>query len=260
MCSTRRRSCHYETEEGESRQKALKRKHDQLEASHNELSDFVTCLAKQDNSTVLDVMGKVRTGGNIGDLLQSLRSRTASRVTSIDSDRREKQVLILSNLMQGTDALPEIERFLDAFVNDRLWIRGYDEVDFDLLRNRIFNARALGQILASSTPIHQISSPPAVFQSGLRSSTRQTMLHDEPLDMPLVILPAAPWTRITDDDLLVSRLVTIFLNYQNAYWRYLEADLFLQAMKQAQPPSNFCSAFLVNAVLAMASVRSLNAP
>ncbi|RMY55084.1 hypothetical protein D0865_04362 [Hortaea werneckii] len=256
MCNTRRRSCHYETEEGESRQKALKRKHDQLEASHNELSDFVTCLAKQDNSTVLDVMGKVRTGGNIGDLLQSLRSRTASRVTSIDSDRREKQVLILSNLMQGTDALPEIEHFLDAFVNDRLWIRGYDEVDFDLLRNRLFNARALGQILASSTPIHQISSPPAVLQSGLRSSTRQTMLHDEPLDMPLVILPAAPWTRISDDDLLVSRLVTIFLNYQNTYWRYLEADLFLQAMKQAQPPSNFCSAFLVNAVLAMASLSA----
>ncbi|KAI7547938.1 hypothetical protein KC331_g4713 [Hortaea werneckii] len=74
--------------------------------------------------------------------------------------------------------------------------------------------------------------------------------------MPLVILPAAPWTRISDDDLLVSRLVTIFLNYQNTYWRYLEADLFLQAMKQAQPPSNFCSAFLVNAVLAMASLSA----
>ncbi|KAI7154209.1 hypothetical protein KC324_g14496 [Hortaea werneckii] len=74
--------------------------------------------------------------------------------------------------------------------------------------------------------------------------------------MPLIILPAAPWTRISDDDLLVSRLVTIFLNYQNTYWRYLEADLFLQAMKQAQPPSNFCSAFLVNAVLAMASLSA----
>ncbi|RMZ00166.1 hypothetical protein D0862_06825 [Hortaea werneckii] len=195
MCRTRRRRCHYETEEGESRQKALKRKHDQLEASHNELSDFVTCLAKQDNSTVLDVMRKVRTGGNIGDLLQSLRSRTASRETSLGSDRREKQVLILSNVMQ-------------------------------------------------------------VLQSGLHSSTRQTMLHDDPLDMPLDIFPAAPWTRMTDDDMLVSRLVTIFLNYQNAYWRYLEADLFLQAMKHAQPPSNFCSAFLVNAVLAMASLSA----
>ncbi|RMZ00802.1 hypothetical protein D0860_07856 [Hortaea werneckii] len=70
------------------------------------------------------------------------------------------------------------------------------------------------------------------------------------------MLSASPWTRMTDDDLLVSRLVTIFLNYQNAYWRYLEADLFLQAMKLAHPPSDFCSPFLVNAVLAMASLSA----
>ncbi|KAI7466199.1 hypothetical protein KC351_g14629 [Hortaea werneckii] len=258
MCSIRRRSCHYDAEEGESRQKALKRKHDQLEASHNELSDFVTCLAGQDNSTVLNVMRKVRTGGDIGDLLRSLQSRTASRSTCTGSDRRERQVLILSNLMQGTDALPAIEHFLDAFVNDRLWIRGYDRVDLDLIRNRLFNARALGQILASSAPIQQISSrsPSTAHEDGLRQSTNQTMWRDESLDVPLVMLSASPWTRMTDDDLLVSRLVTIFLNYQNAYWRYLEADLFLQAMKLAHPPSDFCSSFLVNAVLAMASLSA----
>ncbi|RMY00734.1 hypothetical protein D0867_11637 [Hortaea werneckii] len=256
MCSTRQRSCQYEAEQGESRQKALKRKHDHLEASHNELSDFVTCLARQDNSTVLDVMRKVRTGGDIGDLLQSLRSRTASRGTSIDSGRREKQILLLSNLMQGTDALPEIMHFLEAFVNDMLWTREFYEIDLDLLRNRLFNVRTLGRIIACSVPIHQISSPSTVHKSSLRQSTRQTMVLDESLDTPLVMLPAAPWTRITEDDLLVSRLVTIFLNYQNAYWRYVEADLFLQAMKLAQPPSDLCSPLLVNSVLAMASLSA----
>ncbi|KAI7214483.1 hypothetical protein KC333_g5995 [Hortaea werneckii] len=256
MCSARQRSCHYEAELGESRQKALKRKHDHLEASHNELSDFITCLARQDNSTVLDVMRKVRTGGDIGDLLQSLRSRTASRVEGIDSDRREKQILLLSNLMQGTDALPEIVQFLDAFVNDMLWTRKFYQVDLDLLRNRLFNVRSLGRILASSVPIHQISSPSAAHKDSLRQSTKQPTVLDESLDTPLVMLSAAPWTRITEDDLLVSRLVTIFLNYQNAYWRYLESDLFSQAMKLARPPSDFCSALLVNAVLAMASLSA----
>ena len=158
--------------------------------------------------------------------------------------------------MQGTDALPEIVHFLDAFDNDLFWTRGFHDVDVDLLRNRLFNVRTLGRIIASSAPIFQISSPSTVHESSLRQSTRQPMVLDESLDTPLVMLPAAPWTRITEDDLLVSRLVTIFLNYQNAYWRYLEADLFLQAMKLAQPPSDFCSALLVNAVLAMASVRS----
>lgn len=201
-------------------------------------------------------MRRVRTGGDIGDLLQWLRSRTGSRVKGIDSDRREKQVLVLSNLMQGTDALPEIVHFLDAFVNDMLWTREFDETDLDLVRNRLFNVRTLGRILASSVPIHQISSPSTVHKSSLRQSTRRPTVLDESLDTPPVLLSAAQWTRITEDDVLGSRLVKIFLNYQNAYWRYLEADLFLQAMKLAQPPSELCSALLVNAVLAMASVRS----
>ncbi|RMZ02651.1 hypothetical protein D0862_05959, partial [Hortaea werneckii] len=254
--NTHRRGCHYDAERREPRQKALKRKHGQLEASHHELSDFVTCLAKQDNDTVLDVMRKVRTGADISDLLQSLRGHTPSRVTSTNSERREKQVLLLSNLMQGTDALPQIVHFLDAFANDVLWPRRVDEVDLDLLRNRLFNARTLGRILVSSAPIHQISSPSTLHTSSPRQSARQTQLPNESLDTPLVMLPAAPWTRTTEDDLLVSRLVTIFLNYQNAYWRYLEADLFLQAMKLAQPPSDLCSPLLVNAVLAMASLSA----
>ncbi|KAI7401071.1 hypothetical protein KC336_g14749 [Hortaea werneckii] len=256
MCSNRQRSCHYEAEQGELRQRALKRKTDQLEASHNELSDFVTCLARQDNSTVLDVMRKVQSGEDIGDLLQSLRSRTGSRVKSIDSDRREKQVLLLSNLMQGTDALPGIVHFLHDFVNDMLYTREFDKVDLGLLRNRLFNVRTLRRILASSAPIYQISPPARVDKSILQQSTRQPTVLNESPDTPLVLLSAAPWTRVTEDDLLVSRLVNIFLNYQNAYWRYVEADLFFHAMKLAQPSSELCSALLVNAVLAMASLSA----
>lgn len=199
-------------------------------------------------------MRKVRSGESITELLQSLQDWSISTAGSTGPVRREKQVLLLSNLMQSTDALPEIQHFLDAFANDNLWIRGFDEIDVDLLRNRIFNARTLGQILASSAPIRQISLSSAGQQSSPRQTFRQTILRDESLDIPLCMLPAAPWTRLTDDDILVSRLVTIFLNYQNTYWRYLEADLFLRAMKLAQTPSDLCSPFLVNAVLAMASV------
>lgn len=203
---------------------------------------------------MLDVMRRVRMGEEVGILLQSLQQRASSKETSTGLDRREKQVLLLSSLMQGTDAFPEIGYFLDSLVNNQLWIRGFNEADFDLLRNRVFNARALGQMIESAAPIYQIGLPSAFHKASARQTRRQTIPPDESLDAPLAMLPAAPWTRVTADGLLVSRLVTLFLNYQNTYWRYLEADIFLQAMKMAQPSSDFCSPFLVNSVLAMASV------
>ncbi|KAI7091361.1 hypothetical protein KC356_g702 [Hortaea werneckii] len=137
-----------------------------------------------------------------------------------------------------------------------LYTREFDEADPDILRNRLFNARTLGRIFMSSAPVHRISSPSTVDGSSLQHSTRKPTVSNESLDTPLVMLSAASWTLVTEDDLLVSGLVNIFLNYQNAYWRYVEADLFFQAMKLAQPSSELCSALLVNAVLAMASLNA----
>jgi hypothetical protein len=56
-------------------------------------------------------------------------------------------------------------------------------------------------------------------------------------DIPLVQVPAKPWTAVTDDGQLVSHLVSLYFTWDN--------------------PSEFCTPLLVNSVLAMASVRCL---
>jgi hypothetical protein len=68
-------------------------------------------------------------------------------------------------------------------------------------------------------------------------------------------MPAQPWTKLTTDDAFVSHLVTVFLNYNNVYWRYVEEDLFLHGMQRGLP-SEFCSPFLVNAICALACLSS----
>lgn len=68
-------------------------------------------------------------------------------------------------------------------------------------------------------------------------------------------VPAQPWTKLTKDDALVSHLVTVFLNYNNEYWRYVKEDVFLHSM-QSGVPDEFCSPFLVNAICAMACLSS----
>lgn len=69
------------------------------------------------------------------------------------------------------------------------------------------------------------------------------------------LVPAQPWTKLTTDDALVSHLVTVFLNYNNVYWRYVEEDVFLRSMQRGVP-DEFCSPFLVNAICAMACLSS----
>jgi hypothetical protein len=68
-------------------------------------------------------------------------------------------------------------------------------------------------------------------------------------------VPAQPWTKLTTDDALVSHLVTVFLNYSNVYWRYVEEDLLLHSMQRGLP-SDFCSPLLVNAICALACLSS----
>jgi hypothetical protein len=89
-------------------------------------------------------------------------------------------------------------------------------------------------------------------------STRRLRLDDERPNgngKNAISVPAQPWTKLTKDDALVSHLVTVFLNYNNVYWRYVEEDLFLHSM-QIGVPDEFCSPLLVNAICAMACLSS----
>ena len=71
---------------------------------------------------------------------------------------------------------------------------------------------------------------------------------------PLYRLRAHPWTTVTDDDRLVSHLVSLYISWDDNFLSFMDRDRLLEAMARGDVRSEFCSPFLVNALLAYACV------
>lgn len=74
-------------------------------------------------------------------------------------------------------------------------------------------------------------------------------------DTPIHRVPAKPWTNVTDDDDLVSHLISIWCTWSFPWFHWVNRDLFIRDMKAGDLDCEFCSPFLVNAILAETSVR-----
>lgn len=73
-------------------------------------------------------------------------------------------------------------------------------------------------------------------------------------DIPVVRVPAKPWTSVTNDDDFVSHLVSLYFTWQQCFYNVVKKDLFIQDMQSGNPDAQFCSPLLVNAILAEACV------
>ncbi|RAL04314.1 Zn(II)2Cys6 transcription factor [Aspergillus ibericus CBS 121593] len=65
-------------------------------------------------------------------------------------------------------------------------------------------------------------------------------------------VPAEPWTTVTGDADLVSHLVSLYFTWDYPFHAFLDRDVFLKHMRKGTINSEFCSPFLVNALLANA--------
>lgn len=74
-------------------------------------------------------------------------------------------------------------------------------------------------------------------------------------DIPVLRVPAKPWTRVTDDDQLVSHLISLYFTWDHPLSQIIDQRMFIEHMSKGDLSSAFCSPLLVNSVLAMASVR-----
>ncbi|EYE94972.1 putative C6 transcription factor [Aspergillus ruber CBS 135680] len=65
-------------------------------------------------------------------------------------------------------------------------------------------------------------------------------------------VPAKPWTTVTEDDDLVSHLISLYFTWDYPFYSFLDRDVFLRHMAMGNLETEFCSPFLVNAILANA--------
>jgi hypothetical protein len=229
--------------------RASKRKYEDLEQEHTALLELIDIAALRPDAR--DILQQLRNGRKVGDLLGLLKEGDITYQAHLRSSPGTRRML-LGLLIQSTASLDEIILTAPRIAESQLDI-AWDSPSptTQSLVGRTLDAAAI--ILATEGTIDLNTRP-----IGEQTFNGKDKLHGWRPNVNYknaVSVPAQPWTKLTTDDALVSHLVTVFLNYNNVYWRYVEEDIFLRNM-QGGIPNELCSPFLVNAICAMACLSS----
>lgn len=141
-----------------------------------------------------------------------------------DEDRR--QVSDTMNLIRSDASIDEIRSFVTGTQPD---------LDLDLSKPEIDDV--------------DVQDAPQKTPSARRNALTIQRLSDNPPHR----VPARPWTSVTYDNDFVSHLISLYFSWEHQALSWIDRDVFLSAMKSGSE-SEFCSPFLVNALLAVACV------
>ena len=73
-------------------------------------------------------------------------------------------------------------------------------------------------------------------------------------DIPLIQVSARPWTTVTNDNHLVSHLISLYFTWDHPLSQILDQGIFLDHMASGDIHSECCNPLLVNSILALACV------
>ncbi|TDZ44822.1 Nitrogen assimilation transcription factor nit-4 [Colletotrichum trifolii] len=174
-----------------------------------------------------------------------------------ESSRRVLELLRASGDGSSQDILEQLQ--LSEHLDETI----QSIADASLLLPRYDNRRAsLAEPEASPTRLdHPTSGPNARRLTGSsEGSPRLLVAGDEPESGP--ILPVSRWTTVSQDDKMLSNLINLFWTWEPTLSRLVDRDLFVSDVNTATPAGwtsrhpNFCSPFLVNALLAVSSLHA----
>ena len=132
------------------------------------------------------------------------------------------------------EASPDVIR---AYIDDTLTTMESSSVESNQTLNKLQDIR------------HQIS-----IEDASPAFRRKVMdIHYLCDDAPFKV-PARPWTHITDDKDLVSHLISLYFTWDYPFNSFLDCDVFIRHMAAGDVESQFCTPFVVNAILANACV------
>lgn len=145
----------------------------------------------------------------------------------------EEEVASALDVIRGTPSMEKIKASLDAHAAK------------PELRGLIDNPN-LAELYAADVLVS--GQPPGSSRLGVMDMRRL-------VDTPLFSVPASPWTSVTDDNQLVSHLVSLWFTWVAPWLNMIDVHAFIQDMQDGNPDAERCSPFLVNAMLAHACVR-----
>ncbi|KAI4764359.1 hypothetical protein E4T52_03464 [Aureobasidium sp. EXF-3400] len=239
----------------------VKRKHAQMQQEHDELKSLFDILATANTHKSLEIHSRIRAGQSPQFILQQLQHGDILAQNRINSERHVRHVL-LSSLMQANASFEEMVDFVGLTVAKQPGTQIPTTTLLRQLRGKQTDIKGFRNLLGypqSSPPQRRIAisdllsdeeRPPLLTEKSSPSEDEQDN-NKKHLEPPIKV-PAKPWTALTEDDDLVSHLISLWLQNNNPFFRVVEEDLFVKAMQSGDLSSEYCSPFLVNSILALA--------
>lgn len=255
----------YDITKTETPGQVVKRKHAQMQQEHDELKSLFDILATANAQKSLEIHNRIRAGQSPQFILQQLQHGDILAQSRVNSERHVRHVL-LSSLMQTNASFDEMIDFVGLTVAKKPGAQIPTTALLRQLRGKQTDIKGFRNLLGYPQPsptqrriaisdlLSDQERPIAQAEATSQSGDEQDNTNNKEPSDPPVKVPAKPWTAITDDDDLVSHLVSLWLQYVNPFFRAVEEDLFVKAMQSGDLHSEYCSPFLVNSILALACV------
>lgn len=158
------------------------------------------------------------------DLLEDAERLLLDMVEALKNDERNIRTSQLINLIRSNASLDEIRLFLER--------------QFSLEeRNR------MPAVVETQNHIERVPK-----EDSCARPRRRVLAVQRLADIPIYRVPAKPWTTVTDDDDLVSHLISIWFTWSQPWFHWVNRDLFIRDMQAGSLDCGFCSPFLVNAI------------
>jgi hypothetical protein len=214
--------CEYSTRPSESRPVAIKRRHDELQeqvADHEELYRVLKSRPLKEAHAILD---RIRSGNDLQATLQYVK---------------HGDLLLQVGLAPESRYRYELPRLWSA---RRAFFDPHDPYQQSPILELQY-ARSSEKCRTATTPI--------------ASNIYEMPYHTAQfIDPRMAKIKASRWTAVTTDDVLVTKLIGIYFQFQYPLNIFFQKDLFLNDMLRGK--SRFCSSLLVNTILAAASVSA----
>lgn len=189
---------------------------DTLRTKHTTLQTLVQALLNYEEDDALDLVRQIRSCDDLEDVAQSVVAREKGLSSAVQgagelaSDGSAEQVDQFESELSGKMS----ELLLDG---SRKIIGGTSNLIF----------------LPPGSELHESASVP-----------------DEALDPLIEAAPVRRWTQVTEDDSLVSHLLTMYFTWHYPFFTILAKDVFYRDYVRGIS-SPYCSPLLVNAMLAL---------
>ncbi|KAJ5527242.1 transcriptional regulator family: Fungal Specific TF [Penicillium frequentans] len=208
-------SCVYDPNSDHRRKGVYKKDADTLRTRHTTLQTLFQALLNYDEDDAFDLVREIRSCDDLEAVAQSVISRQSGLLSAPEtrdpaSDDNPSEVDQFEHELSGKMS----ELMLDG---SRKFIGGTSNLIF----------------LPPDSELHESAS----IAENILGPVNDTDL-------------IRRWTRVTEDDLLISHLLTMYFTWHYPFFTILAKDMFYRDLRRGIP-SQYCSALLVNAMLAL---------